>query len=244
MTSGKVPKNWSDNKSPRWSKFHIDLIYRVRTCGVLDSNGISRLCDICLHVRSNPIGSTLSKKEANKPKILIPRGTEEPKTSLNNFSEHNRCGNCLGEKRPGVPHPCGPASRKKNLLGLLQNAPEEDKKQILGTAIKALAPEPSTSSLTDTIQLGRVEGGHSIPITVGRIQDRYQPLLTTTTFWKIEIEMDIGCSSLLKLKRILQKEVPVESRVKEGLRSWDRLGADQLDLWQIKNFEHKIIGKK
>ena len=110
VKSGKVPKNWSDNKSPRWSKFHIDLIYGVRTCGVLDSNGISRLCDICLHVRSNPIGSTLSKKEANKPKILIPRGTEEPKMSLKNSSEHNQCGNCLGEKRPGVPHPCGPSS--------------------------------------------------------------------------------------------------------------------------------------
>ena len=108
--SGKIPKIWSDDKSPRWSKFHNDLIYGVRTCGVLDSNDVSRLCDICLHVKSNPIGSTLSKKEANKPKILIPRGTEEPKTSLKNSSEHNQCGNCLGEKRPGVPHPCGPTS--------------------------------------------------------------------------------------------------------------------------------------
>ena len=92
--------------------------------------------------------------------------------------------------------------------------------------------------------MDRVEGCYSIPITVGRIQDRYQPLLTTTTFRKIEIEMDIGCSSLLKLKRILQKEVPVESRVKEGLRSWDKLGDDQLDLHWINNFEQKIVGKK
>ena len=69
-------------------------------------------------------------------------------------------------------------------------------------------------------------------------------MLTTTTFRKIEIEMDIGRSSLLKLKWILQKEVPVESRVKEGLRSWDKLGDDQLDLHQIENFEQKIVGKK
>ena len=69
-------------------------------------------------------------------------------------------------------------------------------------------------------------------------------MLTTTTFRKIEIEMDIGRSSLLKLKQILQKEVPVESRVKEGLRSWDKLGDDQLDLHQIENFEQKIVGKK
>ena len=56
--------------------------------------------------------------------------------------------------------------------------------------------------------------------------------------------MYIGQSSLLKLKRILQKEVPVESRVKEGLRSWDKLGDDQLDLHWINNFEQKIVGKK
>ena len=48
----------------------------------------------------------------------------------------------------------------------------------------------------------------------------------------------------MKLKRILQKEVPVESRVKEGLRSWDKLGDDQLDLHRINNFEQKIVGKK
>ena len=92
--------------------------------------------------------------------------------------------------------------------------------------------------------MGRVQGGHSIPVTVGRIQDKHQPLLTTKTFRKIEIEMDIGRSSLLKLKRILQKEVPVESRVKEGLRSWDKLGDDQLDLHRINHFEQKIVGKK
>ena len=106
--------------------------------------------------------------------------------------------------------------------------------------MKALALEPSTSSLTDTIQLGRVEGGHSIPIIVERIQDRYQLLLTTTTFRKIEIEMDIGRSSLLKLKRILQKEVPVESRVKEGLRSWDKLVMISLTYTGLKILNKKL----
>ena len=64
------------------------------------------------------------------------------------------------------------------------------------------------------------------------------------TFRKIEVDTEMARNSLLKLKRILSKEIPVEKGVKEGLRSWDKLGEDQLQLHRIDNFELKVPVKK
>ena len=56
--------------------------------------------------------------------------------------------------------------------------------------------------------------------------------------------MELGRNSILKLKRILGQVVTVETGVREALRSWDRMGADQLELSRIGNFELKIPATK
>ena len=86
--------------------------------------------------------------------------------------------------------------------------------------MKALATGVHT---TETVQLGRVGGGHVIPVTDGKLEEKKQPLITMATFRKIEVDTEMARNSLMKLKRILIKEIPVEKGVKEGLRSWDKL---------------------
>ena len=81
-------------------------------------------------------------------------------------------------------------------------------------------------------------------ITVGRKSDGKEGVLTTSTFHRIEVEMDIARNSILKLVKYLKGEVNVENNVKEGLRAWDERGMDQLKLERIDNFEQKITAKK
>ena len=52
---------------------------------------------------------------------------------------------------------------------------------------------------------------------------------------------------MLKLKRIFRRDVKIEAGVKEVLRTWDKVGVDQLELHRIDNFELKVAatrGKK
>ena len=52
---------------------------------------------------------------------------------------------------------------------------------------------------------------------------------------------------MLKLKRILRRDVKIEASVREDLRTWDKVGVDQLELHRIDNFELKVAatrGKK
>ena len=78
---------------------------------------------------------------------------------------------------------------------------------------------------------------------VGRVRKGKVAKLTAITFRRIKVEMDISRGALLKLKRILKTEVPVDSRVREALRQWDKKGAEQLDLHKITNFEQKKAAK-
>ena len=87
-------------------------------------------------------------------------------------------------------------------------------------------------------------GGHSVMITVGRKLDGKEGVLTTSTFRRIEVEMDIARNGILKLVKYLKGEVNAENNVKEGLRAWDERGMDQLKLERIDNFEQKITAKK
>ena len=81
-------------------------------------------------------------------------------------------------------------------------------------------------------------------VTVGKLDTQPEKVLTTETFRKIEVEMELGRNSILKLKRILGQVVTVETGVREALRSWDRMGANQLELSRIGNFELKIPATK
>ena len=51
--------------------------------------------------------------------------------------------------------------------------------------------------------------------------------------------MDKSWNSKLKLKKILKEEVSVDKGIREALKSWDNLGADQLVLHRIENFKVK-----
>ena len=55
--------------------------------------------------------------------------------------------------------------------------------------------------------------------------------------------MDMARNSILKLRRILSKEVKVESQVRDALCDWDKFGDDQLELHRIENFKLKIVAK-
>ena len=130
---------------------------------------------------------------------------------------------CLGPKRQGVSCPCGPTAKKNNLLSLIKTTPEKEQKDIIGSALSSLVKsekqQPYSYKSAETFQLGRVSGGHSVSVTVGKLDTQPKKVLTTETFRKIEVEMELGRNSILKLKRILGQVVTVEIGAREALRS-------------------------
>ena len=91
----------------------------------------------------------------------------------------------------------------------------------------------------ETVMLGRVTGSHNFTVSVGK-EEKKGGFLTASTFRKIEVSMDMSRNSILKLKKILKEEVSVDKGIREALKSWDNLGADQLVLHRIENFEVKV----
>ena len=51
-------------------------------------------------------------------------------------------------------------------------------------------------------------------VTVGKLDNQPEKVLTTETFRKIEVEMELGRNSVSKLKRILGQVVTVETGVR------------------------------
>ena len=98
-----------------------------------------------------------------------------------------------------------PTEKKRNLLSMLKSTPEKDQKEVLGSAVKALT---TSTKLAKSVVLGRVKRGLGVQVKIGK--EKEQPLLTLATFRKIEVDTDMARNSLLKLKRILSKEIPVE----------------------------------
>ena len=94
------------------------------------------------------------------------------------------------------------------------------------------------SSVEEEIGIGRLN------VRVGRVRKGKVSKLTAETFRRIEVEMDMSRGALLKLKRILKSEVPVDGCVREALREWDKKGADHLSLHRITNFELKNTSNK
>ena len=84
-----------------------------------------------------------------------------------------RCDVCLGPKHQGVPHPCGLTAKKNNLLSLMKTTPEKEQKEIIRSALSSLVKSEKQHSYkyksAETLQLGRVSGGHSVSVTVGTL---------------------------------------------------------------------------
>ena len=64
-----------------------------------------------------------------------------------------------------------------------------------------------------TVCLGHVIVGPKLIVLVGKDKDKKIPTISASTFRKVEIEMDMARNSILKWRRILSKEVKVESGV-------------------------------
>ena len=100
IRSGEQMTSWGGPHPPTWTEFNINSIFGARTCGNIDTQGLTQLCDICKHVKFNPIGSKLPKKILNKPQMLQTRGAEQIPVTSKSVVIHDHCGKCLAEKRP------------------------------------------------------------------------------------------------------------------------------------------------
>ena len=91
----------------------------------------------------------------------------------------------------------------------------------------------------ETVMLGRVTGSHNFTVSVGK-EEKKGGFLTASIFRKIEVSMDMSQNSILKLKKILKEEVTVNKGIREALKSWGNIGADQLIMHRIENFKVKV----
>ena len=87
---------------------------------------------------------------------------------------------------------------------------------IVGTSIKSLADSNKHQGRVGTIRVGHVTGGPKWVVSVGKDKDKKIPTISASTFRKVELEMDMARNSILKLRKILSKEVKVESRVRDA----------------------------
>ena len=77
IRAGQTIKSWCGPQPPTWAKFNIEAIFGTRKCGSLNQNGDKMECDMCKHIKFNPIGSSLPKHVINKGQVLLPHGKEE-----------------------------------------------------------------------------------------------------------------------------------------------------------------------
>ena len=143
-------------------------------------------CDMCKHIKFNPIGSSLPKHVINKGQVLLPCGKEETQAKKKEIVA-DRCGVCIGEKRPGIKHLCGQAAKKRNICNLIKESSENDCMAIVRTSVKLLAESSSHQGRLATVCLGHVTGGPKWIVSVGKDQDKNIPTISTSKFQKVEI---------------------------------------------------------
>ena len=149
----------------------MKAILVIQMCGSLDKKGDKTECDMCKHVKYNPIGSSLPKCVINKGQVLLPRGKEEPQPKKEEVPA-DRCGICLGEKRPGIKHLCGPSAKKQNICKIINESSENDCMAIVGTSIKLLAESNKHQGWVGTVRVEHVTGGPKWVVSVGKDEDK------------------------------------------------------------------------
>ena len=133
-------------------------------------------------------------------------------------------------------HPCNPASRKRNLVKLIENQNQNDKEAILGTSLLNFAKAKKTTG--QNLELAGV-GGNCKKINLALrkdIKDKHLEI-KVDIFKHVEKEMDMSRAATLKLRNILKRDVPVESGARRMLREWDHVMDNQLVLYKVDNFE-------
>ena len=180
------------------------------------------LCDICTHVRGNPIGVMGKKVDLNK---FHGRVEKVASVAPDPDSKHGWCEICSQKTGPGLTHPCTPESRRRNICKLIEIQEDKDKQKIVGNSLKNMA-EKIDRRKANLELCGVGPNNKKLKVSIGK-QDAVQAKIKVDTFKKIEKDMDISRNATLHLKRILQRDVPVEKGVREKLREWDHLSDDQ-----------------
>ena len=180
IKAGKPEKGWGGNQPKNWEDFDIDSNFGVRKCGTDNFK-----CDLCNHVRGNPVGTSSSGSN-----VLRSRGREKTVVQPKEKSPPNRCGSCLGEIRRGVKQKCSQASKKKNILEMIRTDSVEMQKQIVGSTLRSLAMLKTRQATkkgpghNETVMLGRVMESHNFTVSVGK-EETKGGFLTANTFRKI-----------------------------------------------------------
>ena len=63
IRAGTPVKAWGGPQPSSWAQFNINTIFGVRTCGTTDQKGEVLMCDLCVHIRFNPVGTIYYKHQ-------------------------------------------------------------------------------------------------------------------------------------------------------------------------------------
>ena len=134
IKGGKSKTAWGGPVPPSFGKFSLGNIHEVRKCGS-SVVGSPRpwLCDICLHVRGNPVGETVDKSEMKK---FLARG--EAALVEETPRKKSWCEKCSQVTGSGIPHPCTPASRKRNIAELVVKEGQKEADQIISLGLQGI----------------------------------------------------------------------------------------------------------
>ena len=103
VKNSALEASWGGLKPPAWESFTAGRIHGVRMCGsVPDGGGDPVICDICVHVRGNPIGQKGSKADLANFVHRSDITTPPPEVA----SKRGWCEECCQSTSPGVSHPC------------------------------------------------------------------------------------------------------------------------------------------
>ena len=161
IRSGASPASWGGPHPPAWGRFSSAKIYGARKCGrVIEKSGQPILCDICRHVRGNPVGQDGSKGLLRK---FVPHGEVllEPQTPV----KTNWCQKFAQPTGRGISHPCTPAIRKRNIVSLIEKHGRKETEQILGMGLEDIVDDGKNG----VIELASITGKKKkMKVTIGK----------------------------------------------------------------------------
>ena len=204
----KRGQNWDEVRKPsprsRWDAFEMEHGRFKESAHDPD------VCQVCLLAKWNPVG----EPERNADKRYIMKSIIEPVPAERSYKFCDKCYQHIGR---GIPHPCTPASAKKNLANIVAQLPENSQGQVVSSCLKTLA-STSRAEAGNVMKLNQLKGGNKLSVTVGQPKTAKSDPISFDFLASLQKKLQCSENKLLMLAREFRTQgVQFEPNIREDL---------------------------
>ena len=169
--------------------------------------------------------------------MKIAPGGESQEQEQRNMKEVQPCSKCLQENTgPGIPHPCGQAARKANLVKLTIKE-GEGAEQVVASVFKHIKNQNELDD-GDEIKLKQLKGGTPVKVVIGTKRKVDEVHVTSETVAKVKKVLKLSGRDTEKLCGILREdELKVEQNTRKFLSEVDNI---LLPYYEVKKMRMKV----